>query len=133
MVNYPVNACTDVTGFGLLGHLLEMATASRLCVTLFTKNVPLLPEALDCVQLGLVPAGSFANRDFCAHKVVQAEPVDPMFLDILADAQTSGGILISLPESEAARLLADLKAGGVPDAAMIGRATDGEEGTIELR
>ncbi len=133
MAEYPVNACTDVSGFGLLGHALEMATGSRIAITLLADSVPLLLEVIDSVQMGLVPAGSFSNRNFCAHHIRQPEPIDPILLDILADAQTSGGLLISLPEDEAPALLNDLKGGGVPDAALIGRATNADRGTIELR
>lgn len=132
MADYPVNGCTDVTGFGLLGHALEMAAGSKVTITLFTENVPLLPEVLDSVQMGLVPAGSFSNRNFCAHQIRQSKAIDPLLLDILADAQTSGGLLISLPEDKASALLDDLKAGGAPDAAIVGRAAAPGEELIEL-
>jgi selenide,water dikinase len=133
MSAYSVNGCTDVTGFGLLGHALEMAAASKVKITIFAQNVPLLPEVLDSVRTGLVPEGSFSNRNFCAHLIRQPGPIDPILLDILADAQTSGGLLISLPEHQASALLDDLKTGGVPDAAIIGLAIDADTGTIELR
>ncbi len=132
MAGYPVNGCTDVTGFGLLGHVLEMATGGKVSITIFAEKVPLLPEVLDSVQMGLVPAGSFSNRNFCAHQIRQPKPIDPMLMDILADAQTSGGLLISLPEDRASALLGDLRAGGVPDAAIIGRVTGARGGFIEL-
>ncbi len=132
MSAFPVNACTDVTGFGLLGHILEMAAGSKVKIALFPEKVPLLPEVLDYVQMGLMPAGSFANRNFCSHQIVHAKPIDPMLLDILADAQTSGGLIISLPEERAAELEQSLKAQGVPDAAIIGLATGASEGVIEL-
>jgi selenide,water dikinase len=133
MSAYPVNGCTDVTGFGLLGHALEMARGSRVAITLFSQDVPLLPEALDAARMGLVPEGSFSNRNFCAHYIVGPERIDPVLLDILSDAQTSGGLLISLPQGPAESLLADLKAGGVFDAAIIGRAASAQKGVIELR
>lgn len=133
MSAYPVNGCTDVTGFGLLGHALEMAKGSRVAITLFTENVPLLPEALDAARMGLVPEGSFSNRNFCANYIVGSERIDPVLLDILADAQTSGGLLISLPQGPAESLLADLKAQGVSDAALIGRAASAQKGLIELK
>ncbi|ABK19074.1 selenophosphate synthase [Syntrophobacter fumaroxidans MPOB] len=132
MAAYPVHACTDVTGFGLLGHALEMAAASNVSITIEAERVPLLPEALDLLQLGLLPAGSYANRSFCAHRVLQTEPLDPLLLDLLADAQTSGGLLISLPEEDADSLVGALKAGGVPRAAIIGRATRADKGSIQL-
>jgi len=133
MAGYPVNACTDVTGFGLLGHALEMAAASEVAITIFVENVPLLPEVIDSVQMGLVPAGSFSNRNFCARRIRDSELVDPMVLDVLADAQTSGGLLISLPEYQASALLDDLKARGIPEAAVIGRAKNADKGTLVLR
>ena len=132
MASYSVNACTDITGFGLLGHALEVAVASGVCIALVADRVPLLPEARDLVEMGLVPAGSYANRNYCTHRVLRSETLDPVLLDLLADAQTSGGLLISLPEDQAHALLADLKAHGVPSAALIGRVVDGAGGTIEL-
>lgn len=133
MSGYPVNGCTDVTGFGLLGHALEMAVGSKVAITIFSGEVPLLPEALDSVRMGLVPAGSFSNRNYCSHKLIGADRIDPVLLDILADAQTSGGLLISLPEHLAESLLGELKAGGVADAAIVGSAAKADKGTIELR
>ncbi len=133
MARYAVNACTDITGFGLLGHALEVAVASGVRIALHVDRVPLLPEAHDLVQMGLVPAGSYANRDYCAHQIHRDETLDPVLLDLLADAQTSGGLLIALPEDQAPALLADLKANGIAAAAIIGRVVDGIAGTIELR
>jgi len=133
MASYAVTACTDITGFGLLGHALEMATASRVCIALEADRVPLLPEARELVEMGLVPAGSYANRNYCSHQVLHPEVVDPILLDLAADAQTSGGLLLALPENQAHALLADLQGHGVPQAAIIGRVVDGGEGSILLR
>ncbi|MBP8646378.1 MAG: hypothetical protein KBH99_09690 [Syntrophobacteraceae bacterium] len=133
MVGYPVNGCTDVTGFGLLGHALEIASGSKVTIILFTENVPQLPEVLDSVQMGLVPAGSYSNRNFCTHQIRQSVTVDPMLLNILANAQTSGELLISLPEDKASALFDDLKAGGAPHAALIGLASTPGAGLPEIR
>lgn len=133
MASYTVTACTDITGFGLLGHALEMATASRVGIILEADRVPLLPEARELVEMGLVPAGSYANRNYCSHQVLNPEAVDPILLDLAADAQTSGGLLLALPEDQAHALLADLQGHGVPQAAIIGRVVDGVGGTILLR
>ena len=133
MGSYSVNSCTDITGFGLLGHALEIATASKVVITLYAERVPLLPEVLDSVRMGLLPAGSFANRNFCTSRVRQVRSIDPMLLDILADAQTSGGLLICLPEQNARDLTGDLRAHGVPCAAVIGRAgAVSDTGMIEI-
>lgn len=133
MASYTVTACTDITGFGLLGHALEMATASRVGIILEADRVPLLPEARELVEMGLVPAGSYANRNYCSHQVLHPEAVDPILLDLAADAQTSGGLLLALPEDQAHALLAALQGHGVPQAAIIGRVVDGVGGTILLR
>lgn len=132
MASYSVNGCTDITGFGLLGHALEMALASRVAITITVDRVPLLPEVLDSVEMGLVPAGSFANRNFCSHQVHHSRAINPFILDILADAQTSGGLLISLPENQAEELLEDLKRNGIDDAAIIGKAGAADKGMIYL-
>ncbi len=133
MGSYPVSCCTDITGFGLLGHALEIATASKVVITLYAERVPLLPGVLDSVRMGLLPAGSFANRNFCTGRVRQVRNIDPMLLDILADAQTSGGLLISLPEKSARDLTDDLRAHGVPYAGIIGRAgAASDTGMIEI-
>jgi len=132
MVSYSVHACTDITGFGLLGHALEMAVASKVCIALKAEDAPLFPGVQDLVHMGLVPAGSYANRNYCAHQVHLHPVVDPVLLDLLADAQTSGGLLIALPEDQAESLLGDLKAHGVSDAAIIGRITGPGDGLIQI-
>lgn len=132
MASFPVHACTDVTGFGLLGHALEMALASRVLITIHMKAVPLLPQVLDALKTGMMPAGSFANRNFCERHVRAAPSADPLLLDVLADAQTSGGLLISLPQREAPALLKALEAHGVSRAAIIGEVREGEKGGIEV-
>jgi selenide,water dikinase len=91
-----VQACTDVTGFGLLGHALELASASGVTVELVASRVPLIPGVRDLASMGLIPGGSFANRKFCERAVQVEEGVDALVVDLLADAQTSGGLLISV-------------------------------------
>ena len=132
MASYPVHACTDITGFGLLGHSLEMAVASNVSIAIKPQDAPLLPEALDLIQMGLVPAGSYANRDYCAHQIHHRRPIDPVLLDLLADAQTSGGLLIALSADQAQSMLADLHAHGVSHAAILGSVMTGGEGRIEI-
>ena len=132
MSRYPVNGCTDVTGFGLLGHSLEMATAGKVTVVINAEKVPLLPEVMDQISMGMLPAGSFANRNFCSHQIRQVRELDPVIVDLLADAQTSGGLLVSLPADEADRFVDDLKANGVSEAAVIGSISGPSQGQIEL-
>lgn len=133
MAEYPVHACTDVTGFGLLGHGLEMAVAGRVTLAFDAGSVPLLPEVYDYAAMGLVPAGSYANRDFCSTSLVQKRAIDPILLDLLADAQTSGGLLFAVPAEVGPALLDALKERGVEDAAIIGEVTGTSHGVIELR
>ena len=118
MVKYRVHACTDVTGFGLLGHGTEMAQGSGVELHLDTAGIALIPEALDFARMGVLPEGMYRNRSF-------AEPqVDPgrtelAIQDLLYDPQTSGGLLMAVDPADADALLAEL-AGTVPAAQRIG-------------
>jgi selenide,water dikinase len=133
MAAHPTNACTDITGFGLLGHTLEVARASKVRIEIDVERVPLLPEVFDLAAMGLIPAGSYSNRNYCAQHVRVPLAMDPLRLDLLADAQTSGGLLIFLPRAAASSLLSDLHARGVADAVIIGEVTQRDEGRIVLR
>jgi selenide,water dikinase len=133
MSTYSVHACTDITGFGLLGHALEMAQASKVTISLEVHKVPVLSEVLDHAGLGLVPAGSYANRNFCASHVREVGNIDPMYLDIIADAQTSGGLLIALASNEVEQALWDLKVAGIHEVVLIGHVVDRSKGVIELK
>lgn len=132
MEDVGVHACTDITGFGLLGHALEMAVASKVGMLLHASQVPIIPYAREYARVGMVPAGTFANRQYCRH-ALRADPAIPdPILDILADAQTSGGLLISVPGERAEMLLAGLRSRAVESAAWIGEITDGPPGTITV-
>jgi len=124
------HACTDVTGFGLVGHLLEILEASGVGATLEAGKVPLLPGALDYCAMGLLPGGSLRLKDAYAHKVESGPGVDELLADLLFDAQTSGGLLIATPQPS--RLLAALRERGVEDAAAIGKITDQPRGRVEI-
>ena len=105
-----LKAATDVTGFGLGGHAMEMARASGVEVEIRLDDLPLLDGALDLAVQGMVPVGSHANRAFCAGGLVGAGEADPVRLDLLFDAQTSGGLLLAVPGprlDEAVRLLTE--------------------------
>ena len=131
MTRFPVHACTDITGFGLLGHAFELAAGSSVDLELDSRAVPLLPDAAEGAGMGLVPAGAYANRDYL--KQVEFQPDVPVYLqDLLFDPQTSGGLLISLAEDLAADLLAELHAAGVAVAARIGRVAGKGTGKIHV-
>jgi selenide, water dikinase len=132
MALYPVHACTDITGFGLLGHTLEVAVASNVTIEISVDCVPLLPEVLELAAMGLLPAGTYSNRNYCSNHISIAATNDPLRLDLLADAQTSGGLLIFLPRAVAPSLLADLHDQGVTEAAIIGRVIHGNVAQIVL-
>jgi selenide,water dikinase len=127
-----VHAVTDITGFGLFGHALEMATASRVELTLFAGKVPVMEAAREYAAMGLVPAGSFANRNFCAKSLEIASHIDPVLLDIFSDAQTNGGLLIAIDGEEAGTLIKRLKEAGVSVAEVIGEIGTAGRGKIRV-
>lgn len=127
MSSCTVHACTDITGFGLLGHLAEMVQGSGFGVRIFAGSVPFLPEAKDFAAMGLVPAGAYRNREFRI-KMVHFDPaVDPFVGDIFFDPQTSGGLLIGVAQQQAQCLLDGLHRNGVNDAALIGDVLSEEQ------
>ena len=126
-----VTAATDVTGFGLLGHLHRMLMASGAAATVTAGAVPLLPAARDLAAAGFVSGGTRANTARIS-PFVNLDPAVPDDLAVLLyDAQTSGGLLLATPEAAAGTLLADLQARGLP-AALIGEVTTGEPGHIDV-
>ena len=124
-----VHACTDITGFGLLGHVLELATASGVSIELSASAVPLIQGTRELAAMGMIPAGSFANRRFCERAVTVAAGVDELVMDLLADAQTSGGLLIAVGDERAAELHEALEGRGVPHA-EVGWVVGAGEGRI---
>jgi len=121
MEHYPVHACTDITGFGFLGHLAEMVVDSGTGIRIQANRVPILPQTLNYAGMGLVPAGAYKNREFFERHVDFATGVDPLIQDILFDPQTSGGLLISVERHRAEDLLQALKEKGIHDAAIVGQ------------
>lgn len=112
IARFRIPAATDITGFGLGGHLLEMAQASDVRVALRTEALPLLPHALEYARMGLIPAGSHLNRSHCAPLVEVAADVDEAVESIVFDAQTSGGIVLAVPAGQLATVRAWLEAQG---------------------
>ena len=129
---FAVHAATDITGFGLLGHALEMAAGSKVELTLFASWLPILEFAREYAAMGLVPAGTFANRNFCEKSLKVAPGLDAVSLDLLADAQTNGGLLLAVAGEQAQDLLAGLHHRGVAAAAIIGEVTAFGPGAIHL-
>ncbi len=126
MVQYRVHACTDVTGFGLLGHCFEMAQGSNAQITLQVADMDLIEEALSFARMGVLPAGMYRNRSF-AECGVDAGDTELARQDLLYDPQTSGGLLIAVHPDDAAALFAQLK-NAVPSAQRIGTVSSYSEG-----
>jgi selenide,water dikinase len=120
MRNYPINACTDITGFGLLGHIAEMVQDSGMGVWIQAESIPILPETLNYASMGLIPAGAYRNREFRECMVDFAPSVDRIVQDVLFDPQTSGGLLICVENRKADELLKALREKGIPEATIIG-------------
>jgi selenide,water dikinase len=120
MKDHPVHACTDITGFGFLGHLAEMVKDSGLGVQIQTSRIPILSETLNYTRMGLLPAGAFKNREFYECMVEMAPSVDRLLQDVLFDPQTSGGLLICVQRDNGDGLLRELTEKGIRDAAIVG-------------
>jgi len=129
----PVHAATDVTGFGLLGHLHSLLRASGAAADLDSRAVPLLPRVRELAERGAVPSGTRRNLASVSHAVTFDGSVDEVTRIIVADAQTSGGLLIAVAESGRDALQAALRREGTLAAAEIGRVRTGEPGAIAVR
>lgn len=98
-----LKGATDVTGFGLGGHVLELAKASGVAVELWLEKIPCIPEAIELAGMGMIPGGSAANKTFCHSLVSLPAGADPVLVDLAFDAQTSGGLVLAVPEAQLAR------------------------------
>jgi selenide,water dikinase len=119
MLQIGVNACTDITGFGLLGHACEMIQDTEVGFKIRSVSVPIFPETLSLARMGMIPGGTSRNKDFRT-KMVDAVGIGDVMLDILFDPQTSGGLFMSVGPDKAGLLLSALKEAGVADAAIVG-------------
>jgi selenide,water dikinase len=128
---FDVHGLTDVTGFGLLGHAREMATASNVSLRIQAARVPLLEGALQCVRAGMVPGGLKANRNFAEGCVEYADDVPEDIRTLLYDPQTAGGLLIAVAAPDAERLLSQLRGAGI-GAAEVGEAVPKQKPLISV-
>ncbi|HEY2805765.1 MAG TPA: selenide, water dikinase SelD [Gemmatimonadales bacterium] len=127
-----VRAATDVTGFGLLGHLRSMMKASKCAAELDAAAVPLMPGARALAEGGCISGGTRRNFEFVSPTTTFPDGMDQITRLLLADAQTSGGLLLCTPAANVAGLVADLKRRGTPAAAVVGRVVAGEPGAIRV-
>lgn len=130
MLDYQVHACTDITGFGLLGHACEMVEGTDVGLVIHASSVPLLPGVEEYCGRELVPGGTRRNREFRSH-MIEAQVSDEMML-ILFDAQTSGGLLISLPAKDGEVLVGRMHDEGIKDAAIVGHVVAEPKGKIRI-
>ena len=133
MIQHNAHACTDVTGFSLMGHLAEMALRSGVDVEVCWDRIPLLDGVLDYVAAGILPGGIERNKESCGHAVSRDAEVSELMEDMLYDPQTSGGLLIAVRPDNAEALLKSLHNAGVTAAAIIGRAAASGTGRIHLK
>jgi selenide,water dikinase len=127
-----VHACTDITGFGFLGHIVQLAKNSKVGLNVKAGTIPLFSEAIDFARQGLRPGGLFRNRDFYSNSVNFANGVPDYLNDILFDPQTSGGLLICVSPRKANKLLNALHKAGVADATIIGDAVSEHKGMVTV-
>jgi len=126
-----ISSCTDVTGFGLIGHLYEMIDTTNLSAILNFDEIPILPGTIDYAQMAMIPEGSYNNREFRQSSVKNYDQLSDLQIDLLFDPQTSGGLLFSVNENKANLLLKELIENGI-DAHIIGEFVKGDN-KIEIK
>ncbi len=132
MLRFPVHACSDVTGFGLLGHSFEMASGSGVTIVLEAKRLPLLPGARRLAEQGLLTGGCRRNRDYLKDKIAIDPSVRESLAEVAMDPQTSGGLLIAIPRSHAEKLVTELRSNGITAATIVGYAMALQEVSVRL-
>ena len=132
MLRFDVHSCTDVTGFGLLGHSCEMAEGSGATIELHWNDIPCLPGVYELAQMGMLPEGMYRNRNFAESRVLADGDVDLAMQDILYDPQTSGGLLIAVAERDGQALLHALK-DSIPCASLVGQVLPRGEYDVHVR
>jgi selenide,water dikinase len=130
MLKVGAHACTDVTGFGLLGHLKEMTRASKVDAVIYANKVPVIKEAWDLAAAGAIPGGTLSNLDFASDTVEWDERIPETTKLILCDAQTSGGLLVVLPSGRKDEMLKRLKSRGLVEATHIGDFAEKGKGKV---
>lgn len=133
MLTVGIRACTDITGFGFLGHAAEMLTETTNGMIIESSRIPFFPEAKAFAENGMLPGGLHRNRDFRKEMIEFDRNVPEYMADILYDPQTSGGLLIAVAERKASRLLKTLHDAGVVDAVMVGEFIDKPSGKIIVK
>ena len=129
---YSVHACTDITGFGFLGHLAEMIAGSPVGAVIYPEKIPVIPGTEEFAAMGLIPGGAYKNREFRESMIRFSDRTGRELQDILFDPQTSGGLLFGVPEEEAESILARLKENQMASASIVGYITADHQGIIRV-
>ena len=132
MVSLGAHACTDITGFGLIGHACEMAENSGVAIELYLDKVPFIREVMQFAQMGLIPEGMYANEEFRAH-MVEGSQADEDLMAILYDPQTSGGLFIAVSPEKADKMVEQIRQAGDEQAAIVGQVIDSPKSQIIVR
>lgn len=132
MIAFEAHACTDITGFGFIGHALEMAIASQVGMVIQSKHIPVFPEALEYAKMGLITGGAHSNCQFYSCRVEIDSGIPGLLIDILYDPQTSGGLLISLPPDRAESLMEALKKEAGIDSHRVGEVVREPRGKMKI-
>lgn len=133
MVKVGVNGCTDITGFGLLGHAYEMAEASGVSMEIWSDYLPLIRESLEFAKMGIIPAGTYNNEGYLDGHILFTEGIPQEIKDVMYDPQTSGGLLISVPEGHSERLMEELRKVNRVDFNLIGKIKEKGKYSIEVK
>lgn len=130
--NFDIHACTDVTGFGFIGHLAEMVTGSKVQVDVYSQYLPVFKGVEDLIMQGAIPGGTLGNMEHFSKNVIWAKEISRIKKIIISDAQTSGGLLAAFPEKEAENVIAELKKNGLKTAAIVGKCTGADKTEINI-
>ena len=133
MIEAGAHACTDITGFGLLGHACGMIENSMVGIEFNIAAIPLFPEVRGFAEMGLIPGGTHRNKEFRLNMIEQASMIGDDMWNVLFDPQTSGGLLLSIASADAYTLLENLHRHGIEDAAIIGEVIEEPRGRITIR
>jgi len=132
-LNFDIHACTDITGFGIIGHCLEMAKGSGVQIDLFYDKLPFYPNAVDMYRKGETTGSNKANRKLAEGFLKKIRELSGKEEELLYDPQTSGGLLLSVPSIDADRLVMELKKAGVETAVRVGEVVDSPQPCICIK
>lgn len=132
MMKAGISGCTDITGFGLLGHAFEMAAASNVSLEIWSDHIPVISESVDFAKMGIIPAGAYNNEGYVGEYIRFAEGIKQEIKDIMYDPQTSGGLLISVSEENSDKLMEELQKNNKTDFKIIGKVKEKGKYSIEV-